>query len=83
MATHQFQPALTTGLALIADYLRADDPLDAGQAEFVLSSLKGLDLGCALVLRRDAAAKPGFSLPPPPPGKELPCSNPDIARASL
>ncbi len=79
---HEFRQALSAGLATIADYIRVDDPLDAGQAEVTVAKLQGLPVDCSVLLLAKASQKPGSSVPPFH-GRLLACSEPGFAGASL
>jgi hypothetical protein len=80
--THQPKGQIEASLALITDYVRMGDPLDAAHAEFHLADIPGVDASCALLLRHDAAEKPGVGLSRPF-SVNLPCNLPGIAQASL
>lgn len=71
--------AIAAGLALIDDYDRVDDPVQAGQAELKLAAFPGVTPGCALLLTRHANARPGVRAPTPPGGP--PCLQPELATA--
>jgi len=55
--------AIASGFSLIADYKRADDPLDVAQTESLLSSLPGLLTSCARTLTSFAAINQGLPVP--------------------
>jgi hypothetical protein len=65
------------GLALIADYERIRDPVNAGQAELELATYPGVTSGCAIALRRRASTRPGVRVPPQP--AAAPCTQPELA----
>jgi hypothetical protein len=71
--------AIESGLAVIADDVRADDPVDAGNAELALAGYPGVSGGCALYLLRHAAARPGMLVAVPT--TSFTCTQPQILRA--
>jgi hypothetical protein len=60
--------SIGAGLALIADYGRQRDPVDAGQAEAELAEYTGVSPGCAYALRHHADTRPGVRIVLPPGG---------------
>jgi hypothetical protein len=68
--------SVAAGLALIADNVRRNDPVEAGQAELELAAYPGVSPGCALALRRRAGARPGMRVPVPPDGPA--CAQPEL-----
>jgi hypothetical protein len=82
MQAHRSGPALSAGLALIADYKAIDDPVNIAQTELAVSSIHGLPPGCALLLRRRASDYRGSGLDPGH-GPLPSCGDPRIAGASL
>ena len=70
--------SLAAGVALIEDYERRRDPVEAGQVEIELATYPGVSTGCALALRRDAGQHPGVRVPVAPGGPA--CTQPQLAR---
>jgi hypothetical protein len=68
--------SLVAGVALVEDYIRATDPVEAGQAELELATYPGVTPGCALALRRDAGKRPGMRVPEPSTGPT--CTLPEL-----
>ncbi len=68
--------SIAAGVALIEDYVRSDDPVEAGQAELQLAALPGVTPGCALALRISAGHRPGVRSPVVP-GKAA-CTQPEL-----
>ncbi len=62
ISQRQLSGEIEASLALISDYVRMDDPLNAADAEFHMAGLQGLDPGCAQLLRLRAGQKPGIGL---------------------
>jgi hypothetical protein len=71
------QDSVVAGLALIADYERVRDPVNAGQAELELATYPGVTSGCAIALRRRAGTRPGVRVPPQPAAPR--CTQPELA----
>ena len=69
--------SIAAGLALIADYERLRDPVNAGQAELELATYPGVTPGCAIALRRRAGTRPGVRVPPQP--AQPACTQPELA----
>ncbi|MGC2373228.1 MAG: hypothetical protein WA484_05070 [Solirubrobacteraceae bacterium] len=69
--------SIVAGLALIADYDRRRDPVEAGQAELELATYPGVTPGCALTLRRHAGTRPGVRVVVPSNGPA--CAQPELA----
>jgi hypothetical protein len=78
----QLNGEIEADLALIGDYVRTDDPLNAADAEFHMAGLKGLPPGCAQLLRQRAGQKPGIGLNAAS-GPAPTCNLPAFAHASL
>lgn len=69
--------AIAAGLALIADYDRRRDPVEAGEAELELAGYAGVTPGCAQALRHRASLRPGVRVQLGS-GSEV-CTQPEIA----
>jgi hypothetical protein len=69
--------SISAGLALIDDYDRRRDPVEAGQVELELATYPGITPACASALRRDAGMRPGLRVLVAPGGP--PCSQAPIA----
>jgi hypothetical protein len=68
--------SIAAGLALVRDYERLRDPVEAGQAELELATYPGVTPGCALALSRSAGRRPGVRVPLPATGP--PCTQPEL-----
>jgi hypothetical protein len=73
--------SIAAGLALISDYERLRDPVDAGQAELELATYPGVTPGCALALQRNAGMRPGI-MPVVPARGGPACTQPEVAVAA-
>jgi hypothetical protein len=71
--------SIAAGLALIDDYDRLSDPVEAGAAELELATYPGVTPGCALALRRSASRLPGIRIALPPTGPA--CTQPELMGA--
>jgi hypothetical protein len=67
---------IAAGVALIGDFVRRDDPVEAGQAELQLAAYPGLTPACALALRVRAGTRPGVRSPVLP--GTAPCTQPEV-----
>ncbi len=67
---------IAAGVALIGDYVRRDDPVEAGQAELQLAAYPGLTPSCALALRLKAGKRPGVRSPVVP--GTASCTQPEV-----
>jgi hypothetical protein len=73
------QESIAAGLALIGDYDRLRDPVDAAKAELELATYPGVSAGCGLALRRSASRSPGTRVLLPAGGPS--CTQPELAAA--
>ncbi|HEV3046140.1 MAG TPA: hypothetical protein VGY13_02145 [Solirubrobacteraceae bacterium] len=71
--------AIAAGLALVADYQRRDDPVDAGQVEVEVAQYVGVSPGCAFALRQRAGQRPGMRVPQAASGPA--CTQPQLVAA--
>jgi hypothetical protein len=69
--------AVKAGVALVRDYERLRDPVDAGGAELELAGYPGLTPACAVALQRNAARRPGVLATAPAAGAV--CTQPEVA----
>jgi hypothetical protein len=68
--------AIQAGVALVEDYERLRDPVDAGEAELELAGDPGVTSGCAYALRRNAGMRPGIK--PIVPASGPACAQPEV-----